>query len=226
MRLLLVAATEPEIAPLLKELKFCGDISPNLRWYEYKGRNIDVLITGVGMVATAVWVTRVITQRNYSPVINAGIAGSFDRTIQIGEVVRVQTDCLPELGAEDGDNFLDIYELGLSGKSDFPFQNGKLTGSEASPFGSLIQLKPVSAITVNKVHGNENNIAEMIARSNPQIESMEGAAFYYACAVADVTGLQVRAVSNYVEKRNRAGWKLTEAIGNLNAELLKYLNQP
>lgn len=225
MPLLLVAATEPEIAPLLKEMKFCGDISLNLRWYEYKGRNIDVLITGVGMVATSVWVTRILTQRNYNSAINAGIAGSFDRTINLGEVVRVQTDCIPELGAEDGDNFLDIHELDLLGKNDFPFQNGCLHGSDTSAFGSLIQLKPVTAITVNKVHGNENSVAAAVKKFNPQIESMEGAAFYYACAVADVFAIQIRAVSNYVEKRNRAAWEIGSAVKNLNAELLKYFNQ-
>lgn len=225
MRLLLVAATEPEIAPLLKEMKFCGDISPNLRWYEYKGRNIDVLITGVGMVATSVWVTRVLAQRNYNSAINAGIAGSFDGAISLGEVVRVQTDCFPESGAEDGDKFLDIHELDLLGKNDFPFQNGCLHGSDTAAFGSLIQLKPVAAITVNTVHGNEDSIAAVVARLNPQIESMEGAAFYYACAVADVFAIQVRAVSNYVEKRNRSAWKIGEAVKNLNAELLSYFDQ-
>ncbi len=225
MRLLLVAATEPEIAPLLKEMKFCGDISPNLRWYEYKGKNVDVLITGVGMVATAAWVTRILSQRNYNSAINAGICGSFDRSIHLGDVVRIQTDCLPELGAEDGDQFLSIYELKLQDRNEFPFKDGCLHANDTSAFGSLIELKQVTAITVNRVHGNEKSIAAMIESHNPQVESMEGAAFYYACAIADVFAIQVRAVSNYVEKRNRDAWNIGDAVKNLNRELLKYFDQ-
>ena len=37
---------------------------------------------------------------------------------------------------------------------------------------------------------------------------MEGAAFMYACLIAGVPFAQVRAVSNRVERRNRAAWDL------------------
>jgi futalosine hydrolase len=48
---------------------------------------------------------------------------------------------------------------------------------------------------------------------------MEGAAFFYACLLAEVSFVEVRSISNYVEKRNRDNWKMTEAITNLNAVL-------
>jgi futalosine hydrolase len=44
---------------------------------------------------------------------------------------------------------------------------------------------------------------------------MEGAAFMYACLIQGVPFAQVRAVSNMAERRNRAAWKLSEAIANL-----------
>jgi futalosine hydrolase len=225
MRSLIVAATEQEIAPLLRAMKFRGDIYPQLRSYQHKEAEVDVLITGIGMVATAAWVSRVLTQNQYSCSINAGICGSFDRGIALGEVLRVQTDCIPELGAEDDQQFLPAHEMGLLDKNEFPFQNAVIRGSEATVFGSLIELKAVSGITVNKVHGNETSIANVVERLKPQVESMEGAGFLYACAIAGVPGIQVRAVSNYVEKRNRHSWKIEDAIRNLNAELLKYIEQ-
>lgn len=223
MRHLLVAATEAEIAPLLNAMTFREDISPNVRFYEYGERQVDVLVTGVGMTATAAWVSRALAQREYGCAINAGICGSFDRTVALGEVVRVQTDRMPELGAEDGERFLDIHALNLLGENEFPFHEGVLPESALPVFGSLLQLKPVSGITVNKVHGNEKSIEELVKRCSAQTESMEGAAFYYACAIAGVPALQVRAVSNYVEKRNREAWKIGEAVKNLNAALLDYI---
>lgn len=224
MRLLLVSATEQEIAPLLSVMQFCGDISPQLRSYQYKECDVDVLITGVGMIATAAWVSRTLSQKKYYSAINAGICGSFDRSIALGEVVRVHTDCIPELGAENDSEFVSINDLDLLGKEDFPFSNGQLTGNEPAEFSSLMQLKSVKGITVNKVHGNEKSIHEVVTRLNPHVESMEGAAFLYACAIADVFAVQIRAVSNYVEKRNRSAWKIDDAVKNLNAVLQKRLD--
>jgi len=52
---------------------------------------------------------------------------------------------------------------------------------------------------------------------------MEGAAFMYACLIAGVPFAQVRAVSNRVERRNRAAWDLAGAIENLGRVSLKLL---
>jgi futalosine hydrolase len=44
---------------------------------------------------------------------------------------------------------------------------------------------------------------------------MEGAAFMYACAINGLPFAQVRAVSNFVERRNRQAWKIAEATRSL-----------
>jgi futalosine hydrolase len=54
---------------------------------------------------------------------------------------------------------------------------------------------------------------------------MEGAAFMYACLVAGVAFAQIRAVSNVVERRNRAAWKMPDAITALNAVALEILDR-
>jgi len=53
---------------------------------------------------------------------------------------------------------------------------------------------------------------------------MEGAAFFYACAMAGVPCMQIRAVSNYVEKRNRDAWQIGLAIKNLNTFAVRLLS--
>jgi len=62
-------------------------------------------------------------------------------------------------------------------------------------------------------------------RIQPQLESMEGAAFFYACTQAGVPCLQIRAVSNYVEKRNRDAWQIGLAIKNLNSFAAEFLER-
>ncbi|HWD88737.1 MAG TPA: futalosine hydrolase [Mucilaginibacter sp.] len=212
MRILFVAATEAEIGKLIADLRFADydcdqgtHISCELR-DAYARHDISTLITGVGMVAAAYALGRHLASNQYDLAINLGIAGSFDRSIALGEVVEVTEDSFAELGAEDGEAFLTIDQLGF-GESVF-----RPTYNLADSLG----IKKVSAITVNTVHGNEANIQQLTSRLTPQLESMEGAAFFYACNQAGIPCVQIRAVSNYVEKRNRDAWQIGLAIKNLN----------
>ena len=88
----------------------------------------------------------------------------------------------------------------------------------------LSRLPAVHGITVNTVHGNDASIAAIVRRCEPQVESMEGAAFMYACLIHGLPFAQVRAVSNVVEKRNRGAWKIAEAIRRLGETALGILD--
>jgi futalosine hydrolase len=222
MRVLIVAATEAEIGKLLADLRFsiydCDQgthISSDLKAL-YNRLDVSALVTGVGMVATAYSLGKHLATNQYDLAINLGIAGSFDRDIVLGEVVEITEDRFSELGAEDDEAFLSIDQLGF-GESVFNSTAG------LSDFG--LSLKQVKAITVNTVHGHDANIAKLTGRIKPQLESMEGAAFFYACKQARIPCLQIRAVSNYVEKRNRDAWQIGLAIKNLNTFAVDLLQQ-
>jgi futalosine hydrolase len=102
--------------------------------------------------------------------------------------------------------------MDLLGENEPPFTNGALVNAVPPANVALARLPPVHGITVSTVHGNSRSIAEVVQRFQPQVESMEGAAFMYACLIHRVGFAQVRAVSNVVERRNRQTWKLAEAI--------------
>jgi futalosine hydrolase len=145
------------------------------------------------------------------------VCGSFRSDLAPGTVVHVISDGLPELGAEDGAGFLTIQEMQLLGDDEFPFTGGRLVNAAPPPIGTLANLRRVDGITVNTIHGDEESIARVRERFNPDVESMEGAAFMYACLIHGVPFAQVRAVSNMVERRNRPAWKLEEAVACLCA---------
>ena len=205
MQILVVAATAAEVEPLLQHF---GTNPP-----------FKVLITGVGMVATAFAMGSYPNINQFNLLLNLGIAGSFDRRITLGQVVEVTHDCLAELGAEDGEQFISIDDLGFGqAKTTATTTLNQLTQ------GQLPQpLRQVHAITVNKVHGHTPSIAQISQRLHPQLESMEGAAFFYACQQLGLAGLQIRAVSNYVERRNRANWQIGLAVKNLNTFAVQLL---
>ncbi|MBD1393707.1 futalosine hydrolase [Mucilaginibacter glaciei] len=219
MRILFVVATAFEVSSLISDFEFRISDSGKGLYYSQLITNHSLLITGVGMVATAFALGSELAANDYDLAINLGIAGSFDKNIALGELVEITLDTLAELGAEDDEAFLPIEQMGF-GESVFA-ATAKLT--------DIYIVKPLqqaNAITVNTVHGNEHSIQKVSDRLNPQIESMEGAAFFYACREAGVPCLQIRAVSNYVEKRNRDNWQIGLAIKNLNnfaVEMLKGL---
>ena len=191
--------------------------------YRFGDHDVDVLTTGVGMIATAAWCSRAFAAEHYDLALNLGLCGSFDASLAAPDVVHVTSDRIAELGAEDGDDFLTIHQLQLLGEDEFPFDGGLLVNTNPPPLPPLAALRSVSGITVNTVHGNERTIAAVRDRYDPDVESMEGAAFMYACLIAGVPFAQVRAVSNRVERRNRAAWDLAGAIEGLGRVSLKLL---
>lgn len=225
MRVLIVAATDLEIVPLIETLEFISDRSPRLKCYTQRGRDVDVLTTGVGMVATAVWCSRALAMDRYDLSLNLGVCGSFDPGLLPGDVVHVTADRIAELGAEDGDAFLTLQELGLLGDDEFPFRGGRLVNDAPPGEAAVAGLPAVNGITVNTVHGHAETIARVVRRFHPQVESMEGAAFMYACLVHGVRFAQVRAVSNVVERRNRAAWRMADAIRNLGDAASRILDR-
>jgi len=213
MRVLVVAATELEVLSLKSQV----ETQKSKKDSRLKIHDFDLLITGVGMVATAFALGKHLANHQYDLVINLGIAGSFDRSIELGEVVEIIEDSFSELGAEDDKNFITIDQMGF-GESNFK------PSARLYDFG-LTHIRQVTAITVNTVHGNESSIKSLTSRIQPQLESMEGAAFFYACKQVGVPCLQIRAVSNYVEKRNRDAWQIGLAIKNLNSFAAEFLEK-
>jgi futalosine hydrolase len=216
MRILLVAATELEVTPLLSALGDAATRPGSAPRYSCAGHDVEVLITGIGMVATAAHVSRALSTASYDLAFNVGVCGAFDPALQPGTVVHVVSERLVEMGAEDGETFLTPDELNLA------------CATELAAFpptsAALARLPPVTGITVNTVHGNERSIAAVTKRFDPQVESMEGAAFMYACMMhGPMPYAEVRAVSNLVAKRNRAAWKLREASDNLGTTVMRIL---
>lgn len=225
MRILLVSATAAEIGPVTAGLRREGDRGPRATRYRSERHDVDVLVTGVGMVATATWSSRALSRERYDLALNLGVCGSFGRELTPGTVVHVVSDRLAELGAEDDDAFLSIHEMHLLDENEPPFVNGRLVNQAPPISATLASLPAVNGITVNTVHGRDQSIAAVTARFAPQVESMEGAAFMYACLVHGLQFAQVRSVSNVVERRNREAWKLAEAVASLGAVSLRMLSE-
>ena len=174
-----------------------------------KFNDCDVIVTGIGMVNATFSLTKILSEKGYDLVINMGVAGSFSNEIRIGDVVEVIEDVLSEIGFENGNSFSEF--------TNFRVENSLKVDEKTN-------LKKAKGITVNTVHGNKKTIAEIVSRLSPDVESMEGAACFMVCDQFEIPCIQIRAISNKVEKRNKKNWNLDLAISNLNTEVEKIIN--
>ena len=214
MKILIVSATAFEVQPTLDFL------SQNK---EKINNHIDFLVTGIGTVATAFQLGRKLQNHDYQLVINAGVAGAYNKNeLNLGDVVNVVCEQFSDIGAEDKDgSFIDFFQNGLINPNESPFQNAELLNLAGAEFDFLPLAK---GITRNTTSGFLPNI-EKLKSYNADVETMEGAAFFYVCLQLEVNFLQIRAISNYVEARNRDNWKMKEAIEKLNEVLIATLQQ-
>ena len=188
--------------------------------FRFENLEIIILVAGVGSVSTA-WTMKQWLSVNEKPdlAINAGIAGCYRDELMIGDIVMPLSDCFADAGIEDGDNFLTLSEAGLANADEFPFSKGVIL---ADPLYSLKMrriLKPAIAITVSTVTGSEATRNKLIRKFNPDIETMEGATFFYICRREKIPFLALRAISNRVEIRNKSNWNIALALDNLSEKL-------
>lgn len=204
MRILIVAATKEELEPSFTLLEHF---------------EVDSIVTGVGMVATSFALGHQLSQHSYNLIINIGIAGALSSKLAIGQVVHVSSDRIFQLGAQDHEQFIPIEQMGF-GVSKFD--------ADLTPALLLLlsNLPKCSGITVNKVHGHQESILKLQQEEDPfTIESMEGAAVYYAAQCAGIPCIQARSISNYIEPRDRSCWDIPLAITNVNTWLSDFLSR-
>ena len=205
MKILIVSATQMEVELAKEQLNHLS--------------NISFHITGVGMLAAAVSLTKLALIHKPSLIIQVGIAGCFDTSIALGKVVLVKEEILGDTGVEENGEWKDLFKTKFIAPDDVPFTNGRLVNKHLSAYNHS-QLSEVTALTVNEITTRPERIAQQRSLYNPTIESMEGAALHYVGNDLNIPYLQIRGLSNCIGERDKSKWQIKEAIENANKVLL------
>lgn len=178
--------------------------------------NVQFLVTGIGMVNTAISLERALHNGRPDFLILAGIAGSWKPQYPIGSVVQTGWEIMGELGASSPAGFLSLEQLcfvnfEVNGKSYFNIME--------NPTDPLPDLPIVRSLCVHRVHGELGEIEQARSCWDPDIENMEGAAFFQVCLQHGIPFAEIRAISNRVEPRNRDNWDIPGALKSLSSAL-------
>jgi len=213
--ILVLAATTKEINPFIQWLK--NNFSPT------DTLTIDIHVAGIGLTATAYHLAKQLAIKKYDQVIQAGVAGSFDLKVPLGDVVAIKQDTIADQSVIEMKKLKPIFDLKLVPHNQPPFKNGWLI----NPYKKILKstgLKAVNGISVNEISTSAQKINFYREAFSPLTESMEGAALHYVCLMEKIPFLQIRSISNYIGERNKKKWDMYDSIINLNNSLIRIIN--
>ncbi|MFI1791732.1 futalosine hydrolase [Streptomyces olivaceoviridis] len=175
----------------------------------------DLLAAGVGPALAAATTAGALTAaalagRPYALVVSAGIGGGFPPGAPVGSLVVADAITVADLGAETADGFLPVTELGFGTVTHRPPESLVRVVSEATG------ARTGTILTVSTVTGTAARAAALSARHPGALaEGMEGFGVAEAAAAHGVPVLEIRAVSNPVGPRDRAAWRIGDALAAL-----------
>ncbi|MER6140915.1 futalosine hydrolase [Streptomyces sparsogenes] len=185
---------------------------------------VDALAAGVGPAAAAAATATALTAAElgtagpgtagldaapYGLVVSAGIGGGFTPA-PLGTVVVAEAIVAADLGAETPDGFAAVTDLGFGTVEHLP--PPALVRAVAEAAGAARG----AVLTVSTVTGSAGRATELLRRHpRAAAEAMEGFGVAEAAAAHGVPVLEVRAISNTVGPRDRAAWRIGEALDAL-----------
>ncbi|MBL0385166.1 futalosine hydrolase [Tumebacillus sp. ITR2] len=200
MRVLLMTAVSVEQEAVLRGLQ--------------GAENFDVQLAGVGPIQAAINTTKVLESAKspYDLVISAGIAGGFVGRAEVGSIVVSTEIIAADLGAETPEGFSSLDELGF-GATRVPVNPdlAKKVMEALQTAGLQAQSGPV--LTLSTVTGTAETAAQLAARiPGAAAEGMEGYGVALAAHERGIPVLELRTISNPVGPRDRAAWKIKDAL--------------
>ncbi|MFF9059846.1 futalosine hydrolase [Streptomyces sp. NPDC014882] len=181
------------------------------------GTAYDLLAAGVGPALAAASTATALTAAAlsgtpYGLVVSAGIAGGFAPGAPLGSLVVADEITAADLGAETAEGFLPVTELGFGTVTHRP--PAALVRQAATATGA----RTGTVLTVSTVTGTAARADGLRARHPRALaEAMEGFGVAEAAVAHGVPVLEIRAVSNPVGPRDRAAWRIGEALAALTA---------
>lgn len=177
----------------------------------------DVRLAGVGPASAAANTALALAEGEYGLVISAGIAGGFAGRAEVGSLVVSSEIVAADLGVERPERFASVDELGF-GSARAPVDEAYAGRVAAALREAGLPAVSGPIVTVSTATGTAGTAAALAERvPGAAAEAMEGFGVATAARLRGVPVVELRAVSNAVGPRDRAAWKIREALALLEA---------
>jgi futalosine hydrolase len=175
------------------------------------GSTVRAMVGGVGPAEAAARTSAELAPGGVDLVVCAGIGGGFPPLCP-GDIAVASAIEFADLGADTAAGFVPVPELGF-GRVHYDVPP-KLAVQLADRTGGRIG----TILTVATVTGSAEAALALAERYPDAIaEGMEGAGVAAAAARHGLPVVELRAISNFVGPRDRASWRVDEALSALGA---------
>lgn len=213
-RLLILSATEFEVAPLLARLSDSSsdDAWPHTTHGLLGGLAVTLVSSGIGKVNCAAALVAAASAPP-SAVLQVGVAGAYPGAgLAPGAVVVAHSEFDLDLGVGRGAPWQGVESIGLPALPGSAGNRLQLDAALVAAVSAAADARPAAFATSDTVTADRGAAAELAARHGLEVESMEGVAAAQVSARLGLPFAELRAISNVVGDRDRADWSLEEAI--------------
>ena len=199
------------------------------------GKRLALVKTGIGSVNTAQALTATIESKRPRRVIQTGIGGAFPSSgLRVGDVAVATEEIWGEFGVVDRAGWSGGEAIGIPLlDGDPPLYNripldradseAALAAAEAmsEEFGNRARMG--SFLTLQNVTGTDEQAQILDDRFGALCENMEGAAAAQVCTLYSIPYVEIRGISNLVEKRDLSKWDIPTAVTRAQAVVLELI---
>jgi len=230
----MISAVPLEGDLLVKKLKLLKkSISGQPEAYRCRafGHSLVYLISGIGKTNAAHSATVLIKKYRSSIIINFGIGGAYlSGGLCIGDIVVATKEIYADEGINLKDGFHSLETIGIpflriGGRklfNEFPLDRS-LSQTAFSSIRRLFNVKKGIFSTVSTCTGTEKRARELAERFRTICENMEGAAVAHICCLYGIPCVEIRGISNIVEKRDTTKWDIGLAAENCQKAVMAFL---
>jgi futalosine hydrolase len=232
MNLALIAPTPPETVELGHEIRPQPDAGLKIiSNCELHGKSIIFTHCGIGKVNAAHSATLMLENYNVDLMILFGIGGGY-KGARVGDVAVALSENYAEEGilTEDGWKSMEFtgFPLLKNGKeyfNTFPMDSD-LSQLAVKVSGDLgFNAAYGNFITVSQCSGTRESGELLKNRFNGICENMEGAAVAHICAMYGIPIVEIRGISNIIEKRKTKKWNIPLAVSNCNKVVSEFVKR-
>jgi futalosine hydrolase len=209
-RPVLICAVALEAVPLERELERCGLYMVDA----------GVSVCGAGKANAAASAALLIARFQPAFVVSFGVGGAYPGSgLGVGDVAIATCEIMADEGVLTARGFRLIEAVGVPladgaderGANTFPADDCLRAAAEQALELEGVKYRSGPFLTVSTVTGDDARARLLRRRHGAVCENMEGGAIAQTCFRHGVPFVEIRGISNIVERRDRSGWRLAEA---------------
>jgi futalosine hydrolase len=216
----LACAVGLEAAPLLERLSEVTRVAVHGRTAHrglLDGRPVVLLIAGMGKTNAAQSLTSLFERVGSMPVVGFGVGGAYESSgLEVAQVAVATVEYYGDEGVSTAGGWISCEGIGIplaevggdKHFNAFPVDESFVEPMLAQLADRGIQSLAGPFVTVSTCSGTAARGAVLERRFGAICETMEGAAYAHVARLYGVPYLEVRGISNLVEDRDVAVWRL------------------